>query len=88
MNFREELQHEYFQEQLDKIRDDITEYVGRRYYKVLLEQDIDFRCKWLFSYQLIGYGQLVWDELIALGFKPQFTWGGECAGGPGIYIRW
>jgi hypothetical protein len=88
MSFVEEMQQKHNQEKLDQLAYDIKCHAEYRYHKVNLQKGVDVKHKWIFSYQLIGYGQLVWDRLVEMGFKPHFTWGGDWGGGAGIYIRW
>jgi hypothetical protein len=89
MTFKEELMAEYTQAQMETLKEriQVAHNSGHRHYKVLLTK-VDFKRKYLFSYQLMGYGKVMWDQLLQLGFTPRFTSGGDWSGGPGLWVEW
>lgn len=91
MNFRERLQQQMnndFDLRLSSLEGLISRFRDRRYLKIDLQENVDFQRKYFFWHKLLEPGQRICDKLVELGFKPEFTFGGDWSGGPGFYIRW
>jgi len=90
MTFKENMVRELNEKRLQSLEQLISDANarGHRYLKIEMEEGADVVHKWLFSYRLLPTGQAVWDKLVSLGFQPEFTWGGDWAGPPGIHIGW
>lgn len=87
MTFREELQASILEERLANIEEDIKRAGDRGYLKIPIREGVDVASGWFGRYKLLPPGQAIWDKLVSLGFKPQYTSGGEwCI--DGIYITW
>jgi hypothetical protein len=89
MTFKEELMAAYTEAQVNGLKNSIQVAAnnGARSLKLPLTK-IDFKRRYLFHYELVGHGKVMWDELVKLGFTPSFTFGGDWGGGPGLWIEW
>ena len=78
LSFRDTIAIKFTEEQLANIKCVIEKAAenGKRDYKFFLEKrDVKASGFFVKKYQLVGYGKMVWDQLLQLGFEPRLeTW--------------
>lgn len=88
MTFKDDLTNVITDDRLDDLKQKIYLERDRRTYRIEMQSGIDVVHYWIFGFKLLPPGQKIWDELVKLGFKPTFSWGGEWLGGAHIRVRW